>query len=159
MSSGGTATAMLQLRMRLSRPTGAAARAHRHTLAELTACAMSGSLSSDLDIKCFQLHTVQLPTCVLDSQCAVQSSRPGVNRVGRMEIGPEILGYGSSGTLVFEGTLDGRPIAVKRILCQVPGLLSCGPHHHMHTGLRTTALFMPQVDGWNACRVGLWCSI
>ena len=36
-----------------------------------------------------------------------------------MEIGPEILGYGSSGTLVFEGTLDGRPIAVKRILCQV----------------------------------------
>jgi hypothetical protein len=49
----------------------------------------------------------------------VQSLPPGVNRVGRMEIGPEILGYGSSGTLVFEGTLDGRPIAVKRILCQV----------------------------------------
>ena len=44
---------------------------------------------------------------------------PGVSRVGRMEIGPEILGYGSSGTLVFEGTLDGRPIAVKRILGQV----------------------------------------
>ena len=49
----------------------------------------------------------------------MQSLPPGVNRVGRMEIGPEILGYGSSGTLVFEGTLDGRPIAVKRILCQV----------------------------------------
>ena len=39
-----------------------------------------------------------------------------------MEIGPEILGYGSSGTLVFEGTLDGRPIAVKRILCQASSL-------------------------------------
>lgn len=36
-----------------------------------------------------------------------------------MEIGPDILGYGSSGTLVFEGTLHGRPIAVKRILSQV----------------------------------------
>ena len=42
-----------------------------------------------------------------------------------MEVGPEILGYGSSGTLVFEGTLDGRPIAVKRILCQVHKLLTC----------------------------------
>ena len=46
-------------------------------------------------------------------------ARAGVSRVGRMEIGPEILGYGSSGTLVFEGTLHGRPIAVKRILSQV----------------------------------------
>lgn len=35
-----------------------------------------------------------------------------------MEVGPGILGYGSSGTLVFEGTLDGRPIAVKRLLRQ-----------------------------------------
>ena len=56
---------------------------------------------------------------LLTGQWPVQSLPPGVNRVGRMEIGPEILGYGSSGTLVFEGTLDGRPIAVKRILCQV----------------------------------------
>ena len=55
----------------------------------------------------------------LSCRSPVQSLPPGVNRVGRMEIGPEILGYGSSGTLVFEGTLDGRPIAVKRILCQV----------------------------------------
>ncbi|BDA47514.1 probable serine/threonine-protein kinase/endoribonuclease IRE1 at C-terminar half [Coccomyxa sp. Obi] len=45
-------------------------------------------------------------------------ARAGVSRVGRMEIGPDILGYGSSGTLVFEGTLHGRPIAVKRILSQ-----------------------------------------
>ena len=73
-----------------------------------------------------------------DRSPSVQSSRTGVNRVGRMEIGPEILGYGSSGTLVFEGTLDGRPIAVKRILCQVckvfptyPVFLAmCMPGHH-----------------------------
>ena len=39
--------------------------------------------------------------------------------MGRMEVGPEILGYGSSGTLVFEGMLHGRPIAVKRLLRQV----------------------------------------
>jgi hypothetical protein len=49
-----------------------------------------------------------------------------------MEIGPEILGYGSSGTLVFEGTLDGRPIAVKRILGQaspaLTGQLTPRPH-------------------------------
>ncbi|KAK9828434.1 hypothetical protein WJX81_007728 [Elliptochloris bilobata] len=47
-----------------------------------------------------------------------ETGRKGVCRVGRMEVGPEILGYGSSGTLVFEGTLDGRPIAVKRLLRQ-----------------------------------------
>lgn len=61
----------------------------------------------------------------MDVWCALQSRevvRPGVTRVGRMEIGPEILGYGSSGTLVFEGTLDGRPIAVKRILGQACSL-------------------------------------
>ena len=46
-------------------------------------------------------------------------SREGVTCVGRMEMGPEILGYGSGGTLVFEGQLDGRPVAVKRILHQV----------------------------------------
>jgi len=60
--------------------------------------------------------------CTPQLRWPVQGSRPGVNRVGRMEIGPEILGYGSSGTLVFEGTLDGRPIAVKRILCQASSL-------------------------------------
>ena len=63
--------------------------------------------------------------------CACVQSReqmgPGVCRVGRMEIGPEILGYGSGGTLVFEGTLDGRPIAVKRLLGQVacPAAADC----------------------------------
>ncbi len=45
--------------------------------------------------------------------------RGGVSYVGRLAIGPGIVGYGSSGTLVFEGSLDGRPVAVKRVLRQV----------------------------------------
>ena len=35
-----------------------------------------------------------------------------------LQIGSQILGYGSGGTLVFEGELDGRPVAIKRILHQ-----------------------------------------
>ncbi|KAK9861488.1 hypothetical protein WJX84_008156 [Apatococcus fuscideae] len=42
----------------------------------------------------------------------------GMTRVGRMEVTSEILGYGSCGTIVFSGTLDGRQVAVKRILRQ-----------------------------------------
>jgi serine/threonine-protein kinase/endoribonuclease IRE1 len=40
----------------------------------------------------------------------------GAVRVGRLEVGPGVLGYGSAGTMVFEGTLDGRVVAVKRML-------------------------------------------
>lgn len=39
-------------------------------------------------------------------------------RVGRLVVGPGILGYGSGGTIVFEGQLDGRAVAVKRVLRQ-----------------------------------------
>ena len=46
--------------------------------------------------------------------------RDGITYVGRLAIGPGIVGYGSSGTLVFEGSLDGRQVAVKRVLRQVP---------------------------------------
>lgn len=35
-----------------------------------------------------------------------------------MQVTSEILGYGSCGTIVFRGTLDGRQVAVKRILRQ-----------------------------------------
>ncbi len=35
-----------------------------------------------------------------------------------LQIGSQILGYGSGGTLVLEGELDGRPVAIKRILHQ-----------------------------------------
>lgn len=45
--------------------------------------------------------------------------RDGTLHVGRLSVGPGIVGYGSSGTLVFEGSLDGRNVAVKRILRQV----------------------------------------
>ena len=43
---------------------------------------------------------------------------PGQLRIGRMLVGPGILGLGSGGTVVFEGELDGRPVAVKRLLRQ-----------------------------------------
>ena len=49
------------------------------------------------------------------------SARPlasGATRVGRLEVGPGVLGYGSCGTIVFEGRLDGRAVAVKRLLAQ-----------------------------------------
>jgi len=39
-------------------------------------------------------------------------------RVGRLVIKPTVLGYGSCGTIVFEGCLDGRRVAVKRLLAQ-----------------------------------------
>lgn len=50
---------------------------------------------------------------------AARSTAPnGAIRVGRMLVGPGILGYGSGGTMVFQGELDGRPVAVKRLLRQ-----------------------------------------
>ena len=42
----------------------------------------------------------------------------GVTLVGRLRVGPGILGYGSGGTVVYEGELDGRQVAVKRLLRQ-----------------------------------------
>ncbi|KAL4433623.1 hypothetical protein ABPG75_000064 [Micractinium tetrahymenae] len=44
--------------------------------------------------------------------------KDGVILVGRMRVGPGVLGYGSGGTVVFAGELDGRPVAVKRMLRQ-----------------------------------------
>eukprot|EP00775_Hariotina_reticulata_P013052 gene13052-13179_t len=38
--------------------------------------------------------------------------------IGRLRVGPGILGYGSAGTIVYEGFLDSRPVAVKRLLRQ-----------------------------------------
>jgi hypothetical protein len=35
-----------------------------------------------------------------------------------LQVGPGVLGYGSGGTVVFSGELDGRPVAVKRMLRQ-----------------------------------------
>ena len=67
--------------------------------------------------------------------------------MGRMEVGPEILGYGSSGTLVFEGTLHGRPIAVKRLLrqacppsCRVASVHPIAAPHSLCWGCHTDVL-------------------
>jgi serine/threonine-protein kinase/endoribonuclease IRE1 len=38
--------------------------------------------------------------------------------IGRLRVGPKAIGYGSAGTIVYEGVLDGRPVAVKRLLRQ-----------------------------------------
>eukprot|EP00727_Mastigamoeba_balamuthi_P007371 m51a1_g3254 putative serine threonine-protein kinase endoribonuclease ire1 (961) ;mRNA; f:169210-172437 len=37
-------------------------------------------------------------------------------RVGRLELSGKVLGHGSAGTIVYEGLLDGRRVAVKRLL-------------------------------------------
>ena len=47
----------------------------------------------------------------------------GLTFIGRMCVTRNVLGYGSSGTVVFEGSLDGRKIAVKRTLRQVSPVL------------------------------------
>ena len=39
-------------------------------------------------------------------------------KVGRLIVKPTVLGYGSCGTVVFDGELDGRSVAVKRLLLQ-----------------------------------------
>lgn len=36
--------------------------------------------------------------------------------VGQITVGPAVLGYGSGGTIVYEGTCGGRPVAVKRVM-------------------------------------------
>ncbi|DBA76306.1 TPA: bifunctional endoribonuclease/protein kinase ire1 [Trebouxia sp. C0004] len=40
----------------------------------------------------------------------------GTTAIGHMKVGPRVLGYGSQGTMVFEGSLHGRAVAVKRML-------------------------------------------
>ena len=57
----------------------------------------------------------------LASRAANVGSAPtasGAVKVGRLLVGPKVLGYGGCGTIVFEGALDGRPVAVKRLLLQ-----------------------------------------
>lgn len=56
------------------------------------------------------------PTGQKDPAKKEEPSAPSSRRVGKLEVTTEILGYGSSGTMVFEGYLDGRKVAVKRML-------------------------------------------
>lgn len=53
------------------------------------------------------------------SQHRTASMQPdGSLLLGRLRVGPGVIGYGSAGTVVFEGSMDGRPVAVKRLLRQ-----------------------------------------
>lgn len=47
---------------------------------------------------------------------AVASGVKGEVRVGCLTVSDEVLGYGSHGTVVYRGLLEGRPVAVKRML-------------------------------------------
>jgi hypothetical protein len=52
--------------------------------------------------------------------------------VGRLQVGPAVLGYGSDGTVVFEGLLEGRPVAVKRLLAHFHELAKKARPHCRH---------------------------
>jgi hypothetical protein len=59
----------------------------------------------------------------------------GAFRVGRLQVGPAVLGYGSGGTVVFEGLLEGRPVAVKRLLAHFHELAKKARPHCRHVAL------------------------
>ena len=42
----------------------------------------------------------------------------GITRVGSLTVSSKVIGLGSHGTVVYEGLLNGRPVAVKRMLAQ-----------------------------------------
>lgn len=61
----------------------------------------------------------------------IRDAEDGAMRVGRLIVTTHVLGYGSSGTIVFRGSMDGRPIAVKRTLRQVSSMrLAAGCTEH-----------------------------
>jgi hypothetical protein len=47
---------------------------------------------------------------------AVSSNVDSAQNAGVIQVSDEILGYGGHGTMVYKGTLDGRKVAVKRML-------------------------------------------
>jgi hypothetical protein len=51
-----------------------------------------------------------------DEEIVNHESGCAVTKVGSLLISSEVLGYGSHGTMVFKGSLNGRPVAVKRML-------------------------------------------
>jgi hypothetical protein len=46
----------------------------------------------------------------------VVSESNGELKIGKLKVSSQVLGYGSSGTIVFLGEMDGRKVAVKRML-------------------------------------------
>ena len=73
----------------------------------------------------------------------------GLTFIGRMCVTRNVLGYGSSGTVVFEGSLDGRKIAVKRTLRQVPPVLCTASELPLSCALRS-------FPALRSLRAGLW---
>lgn len=65
----------------------------------------------------FYIATKSFIRTVPDSNLMVSSSSSDLS-LGSMKISDKILGYGSHGTVVFHGELNGRAIAVKRMLSQ-----------------------------------------
>lgn len=55
---------------------------------------------------------------IVSSNASVELPNGNV-RVGRLEVSKNVLGYGSGGTTVYEGVMDGRKVAVKRMLKQL----------------------------------------
>lgn len=50
-----------------------------------------------------------------DVELVIRQSAPALGK-SRLEILDEVLGYGSHGTVVYKGTFENRPVAVKRML-------------------------------------------
>lgn len=50
-----------------------------------------------------------------------------------VQVGTQVLGYGSGGTVVLEGQLDGRPVAVKRLLARFADLARTEINALIHT--------------------------
>jgi hypothetical protein len=48
-------------------------------------------------------------------------------------VGTAVLGYGSGGTVVLQGRLDGRPVAVKRLLARFAELARTEINALIHT--------------------------
>ena len=57
-----------------------------------------------------------------DVEISVDANGREVQQIGSIQIySKDILGYGSHGTIVMRGSLNGRPVAVKRMLVQLTG--------------------------------------
>jgi hypothetical protein len=61
---------------------------------------------------------MRVSTISSDYSESIDENGKKIIRVGALQVHEKILGYGSQGTVVFLGSLNGRPVAVKRMLSQ-----------------------------------------
>lgn len=68
----------------------------------------------------FLYNKIARPDTKIDGSESSPSAKDGLksSRVGSLSVSDEIIGYGSHGTVVFKGLLNGRAVAVKRMLSQ-----------------------------------------